>query len=105
MALIIDDLTAIVVLIGDERPVGEVLGLCQDRQALEWASLEFIPDLRVEDAFCHDLAIGRGSREAGDLAEERRAIAIAAANLDAVLFVIELAALDIFGQARQRDRL
>src|SRR3546814_20033046 len=41
VSLVIDHLAAIAVLIGDERPVGQILALREDRQSLERAALEF----------------------------------------------------------------
>ena len=78
VALIIDHLARVIVAISGERTIRQVLCLKQDRQPLQYrAILEFIADLRVEDTFRLGLSEIRIGREAGDLTEELRTVAIA----------------------------
>ncbi|PAV66106.1 hypothetical protein WR25_25773 [Diploscapter pachys] len=104
VALIVDHLTDVVVLIGDERTVGQILRLGEDREALEETLLEFVADLRVEDAFRLCRAVGRRGRKARDFGEEVRPVAIVDARLEAILFEVQRAAGDHVRQAWQRDR-
>ena len=93
----VDHPAPVVVFKCDERAVGQILRLRENREAMEPRSfLELIADLGVENPLADRRSEGRGRRKAGDLSEELGPIAVAQPRLESVPLVITFRGPDPF---------
>ncbi|CAE1297572.1 unnamed protein product [Acanthosepion pharaonis] len=98
IALIIDHLIALPAIGGDERRIGQVLALQEERQALERALLEVIADLAIDDSFVDRAATDAVGAETRQLTHEGRAIPHRSPDVQAPL-------LEIGGAVRHPARI